>query len=638
MSDIAMIVNSDDMLELARAYTAGTGDDIRLVLSHTYDETVELSKKLEAEGCRLIIARGGHVRRLREENLSAAVAALPFTGNNIASLLLQAKRDWGEFAVIGNPTLIQMSRELEGPIGARMHFYEISHWKDFEDKMAGIKAAGIKAIVGGYDASRFARAVGLKTYCITTNEYEISEAISEAKRVLATLDRDKRWTDLFRTVLDTISEGVVLVDREGRMTHINRPARKLLNLPADAAPGAYMKDDHLRRRAVSTMETGESVYDELTESSDYKYTSTLVPIHTGEAISEAVLVMQEAEYARKIEQKIRRKLAGRGLVARKTFEDILGASPYMREAVGTAKQYAGVNSTVLITGETGTGKEMFAQSIHNYSKRADEAFVAVNCATIPANLLESELFGYVEGAFTGAKRGGKVGLFELAHNGSIFLDEIGETSLDMQARMLRALEERQIMRIGDDRVIPVNIRVIAATNKDLLKLVEEGKFRNDFYYRLNVLSLKLPPLRSCSEDLRALIDHFVSRYSAEHGRPPVRFTESGMRVFMEYSWPGNVRELKNVVERLVVTAFGGEVGESRAREVLGMSAAVSAPPPPASPPLTGGRLLDRNEYELIRSVMRDTGGNKTEAAARLGVSRPTLHRKLRLMEEAGYVD
>lgn len=633
MHDIAMIVNSDDMMQVARAVIARTGDELLLVASHTYDETLSIARRLEAEGYRMIIARGGHARRLRADELSIPVTSIPFTGNNVASLLLQARRDWGEFAVVGNPTLIQMARELESVIGARIHYYEISHWTDFEDKMAGLRSAGINAVVGGYDASRFAQGEGLQTYCITTNEMEIEEAITESKKVLAAMDRDKRWTDLFRTVLDTISEGVVLVDKNGTVTHVNSPARKLLN-PEGVSVGDELSDRHLLSRLESVISGGESVYDELSESSDYKYTSTLVPIRTGETIDEAVIVLQEVEYARKIEQKARRRLAGKGFVARKTFGDILGESPAMREAVRTARQYADVNSTVLITGETGTGKEMFAQSIHNLSQRKGEAFVAVNCATIPANLLESELFGYAEGAFTGAKRGGKVGLFELAHNGTIFLDEIGETSLDMQARMLRALEERQIMRVGDDRVIPVDIRVIAATNKDLLKLVDEGKFRSDFYYRLNVLSLSLPSLYECREDLRIMINRFVTRFSRVHNRPEVRFTDGGMRVFEEYRWPGNVRELKNVIERLVVTSNGEVVDEERAREVLRLARRETAQE--ERPRVCADSLINRSEYDLIARVMRDTGGNKTHASEKLGISRPTLNRKLKQMEALGY--
>ena len=293
----------------------------------------------------------------------------------------------------------------------------------------------------------------------------------------------------------------------------------------------------------------------------------------------------------------------------------------------TAKRYAVANSSVLISGETGTGKEMFAQSIHNYSRRRGEAFVAVNCATIPANLLESELFGYVEGAFTGAKRGGKMGLFELAHKGTIFLDEIGETSLDMQARLLRVLEEHEIMRVGDDKVIPVDIRVIAASNRDLKKMVDEGSFRSDFYYRLDVLSLKLPPLRDCIENIETLIHNFTARYASENGRRPLEYAPEAMKLLVDYEWPGNVRELKNVVERLVVTCGDDCIDAGRVMDALH----ITAPLPVKTAP-SGEGTLDEAEMRLIKRTLAECGGNKTQTAKRLGISRPTLHRKLRIME------
>lgn len=353
-------------------------------------------------------------------------------------------------------------------------------------------------------------------------------------------------------------------------------------------------------------------------------------------LSDIVMVMQEVEYVHKIERKIRQKLANKGLVAKNTFENICAESPALRETVRIAKQYAVVNSSVLITGETGTGKEMFAQSIHNFSPRRDEAFVAVNCATIPANLLESELFGYVEGAFTGAKRGGKVGLFELAHKGTIFLDEIGETSLDMQARLLRVLEEHEIMRVGDDKVIPIDIRVIAASNRDLKQMVKDGSFRSDFYYRLDVLSLQLPPLRRCRENIAALIGLFSRRYASQNNRRPIEYDDESMRILQNYAWPGNVRELKNVVERLVVTNSGGTVRGQDAMEALHLNREPSVPEPepePAAVPDAGDGLISAAEFELIRKVLRECGGNKTAAAKKLGISRPTLHRRLKLMED-----
>ena len=626
MKSIAMIVSNDDMMQIVQDTLALSGEDIRLVSTHTYEESYEWAKKLEAEGYRIVIARGGHAQCLRNSGLGLQVIGIPFTGNNITSVLLQATHTWGEFAVIGNNTLVQMARELEYAMKAEIHYCAINEWSDFETQILNLKKLGVKAVVGGYDACRFAKKHGVHAYCITTNQYEIRTAIADAKNLLASMDRDKRWGDLFRSVLDTIHEGVVIVNSDYRITHLNRLAKKFLS---DFVIGTTVQNPLYRDRIRRALESGGCTYDELTEADNYKYTCTTIPVKAGEQITEVVFVLQEVEYVRKIEQKVRQKISKKGLVASKTFADILGSSEITRQTIQTAKRYALVNSTVLITGESGTGKEIFAQSIHNFSMRQNEAFVAVNCATIPPNLLESELFGYVEGAFTGARHGGKVGLFELAHNGTIFLDEIGEMGLDIQARLLRVLEERQIMRVGDDQVIPVNIRVIAATNKDIRKMVEEEKFRSDLYYRLNVLPLKLPPLRERKEDLHELIELFVARYADEHGRNMFRFTDAGMDVMMRYSWNGNTRELRNVIERLTVTSTTGVVDREEVEDAIG----ITLPAPKKASPPPEGNLLGENEQKLIARVLEEVGGNKTEAAKRLGISRPTLHRKLKQMEE-----
>lgn len=622
MERIAIIVNSTDMMTTAKQAIAASKEEIRLVKTHTYDESFQWGKTLASEGYRLLIARGGHAQRLRNAKLGIPVVQIPFTGNDITAVLLQASRDHSEVAVVGNPFLVQIAHEMEPFLNAKIHYSEIADWRDFEAQIAHVKELGIKAVVGGYDASRFARAQDLAAYCITTNLSEIRSAITDAQNILDTADRDKRWNDLFRTVLDTISEGVMIVDSTGQITHMNRRAKKFMG---DCTVGSKITDPIYAERLHKVFHSGESIYDELTEDNNYKYSSTIIPIYSGERITEVVMVLQEIEYVRKVEQKVRQRVAQKGLVAAKTFDDILGNSKTTRDIIQTAKRYALVNSTVLIIGESGTGKEMYAQSIHNYSLRKGEAFVAVNCATIPPNLLESELFGYADGAFTGAKRGGKIGLFELAHNGTIFLDEIGETSLEMQARLLRVLEERQIMRIGDDRVIPVNIRVIAATNKNLRQMVEKGTFRSDFYYRLNVLSLNLQPLCNRKADLPQQIEFFMDKYANEHGRNKFRFTDAGMQVMMQYTWPGNTRELKNIIERLIVTNSSGIVDAAEAREAIGQMDLMGQE-------IAQTSLINTAEFELIRNIMQQTGGNKSAAAKRLGISRPTLQRKLKQME------
>ena len=623
MKRIAMLVNSEDMMVAARQAIDESNEDISVLMTHTYKESSELARRLVNEGCKIIIARGGHAWRLRKMDLGIPVVQIPFTGSEVAAIMQQAARDHEAFAVVGGHALVSVAKEMSAFFEARVHYFEVTDWQDFESQIFRLKSSGLSVVVGGYDASNYAKANNLISYCVSTSVHEIRTAITDAINILEVNERDKRWNNLFRTVLDTINEGVILVDRDAKISHMNQRARKLMG---NYAVGSRIDDPVYLRQLKRVFQSGESIHDELTEDNNYKFSTTIIPIHSDKHIAEAVMVLQEIEYVRKVEQRVRQKVAQKGLVATKTFDNILGESSSTQAAINTAKRYALVNATVLITGESGTGKEVYAQSIHNYSARKNEAFVAANCAAIPANLLESELFGYAEGAFTGAKRGGKIGLFELAHNGTIFLDEIGETSLEMQARLLRVLEEHKIMRIGDDRVIPVNIRIIAATNKNLRQMVKEGKFRGDLFYRLNVLSLSLEPLRKRKADLNQQIDFFMERYASEHGRNKFRFTEAAMQIMMQYDWPGNTRELKNIIERLIVTNSSGVVDAEEIREAIGEMELDKT--------LSQAKLIDAAEHDVIRQVMNETGGNKSAAAKLLGISRPTLDKKLKMMENA----
>ena len=636
MKAIGIIVNNTEMYMMVKKASKDLDYDFEVVLSHTYNETLEWAKRLEQRGFRILISRGGHSSRIREANLGIPIVDIPFTGNDIASLLIQAQKQYGEFGVVGNCVVLQMAKELERALGGNIKYFEVKRWEDFELQIQAVKKLGIKAVVGGYDATSFAEREGLKGICVTTNEFEIKTALYEAQKLLEILDKEKRWNEIFRKTLDSIREGIVLLDERGVITHINQPAKKLLDNTGKLMLGSTINDTSINEKIVSTLKNGDSVYDEINETNGYQYTSSILPIQVSDKNAGAVFVLQESEYVRKIEQKIRYKLAKRGLVANCQFKDIEGRSDAIKNAIQIAKQYSSVDSTVLIYGESGTGKELFAQSIHNASKRKNEAFVAINCASIPINLLESELFGYAEGAFTGAKKGGKIGLFELAHNGTIFLDEIGEISNEIQARLLRVLEEKQIMRIGDDRVIPVNIRVIAATNRDLKKLVENDKFRSDFYYRLNVLSMTLPSLRERKEDLKMLIEHFADYYTKLHGLNPIRITSDGMADLLGYEWPGNVREIRNIIERLVVINAGSEtVGRKEMAMVMAdtLNLELSDKETGNDNEETGrsGGLLDKSEKDLICKVLKEVNGNKSKAAQRLGISRVTLYRKIKEM-------
>jgi DNA-binding NtrC family response regulator len=311
------------------------------------------------------------------------------------------------------------------------------------------------------------------------------------------------------------------------------------------------------------------------------------------------------------------------------FDNIVGRSPAMQEVFDLIRRLAGSTANVLITGESGTGKELVARAVHFNSPRAKRAFVAVNCAAIPDTLLESELFGYKRGAFTDA-RSDRVGMFLEADGGTLFLDEIGDLSPPLQAKLLRVLAEREIRPLGAARSEKIDVRVLSATNRDLARRMREGAFREDLYYRLNVIQVSLPPLRDRSEDVLPLADHFLAEAARRTAKPPMSFKQAALKTLLAYPWPGNVRELENVVERAVALAEGSEIGlddlPPQVRERRGVDVLAGA--------LARNLTLSDLEREYIARMLQAEGGNKTRAAQRLGLDRKTLYRKLEEYERA----
>lgn len=303
---------------------------------------------------------------------------------------------------------------------------------------------------------------------------------------------------------------------------------------------------------------------------------------------------------------------------------LIWKSDKIDEVIKLVNKVAGTDSTVLLTGESGTGKELIAKLIHNMSHRNNELMISVNCSAIPENLVESELFGYEEGAFTGAKKGGSMGKFELANNSTLFLDEIGEMPLSIQTKLLRALQERQIERIGGKKVIPVNVRVICATNKNLKEMVRNGTFRSDLFYRLNVIPINIPPLRERKEDIPFLINHFISYYNQKFKKNIKGLTDEAMQLMSAYNWPGNVRELKNVIEYLENVVDGEEINKSH----LPNTFLIMSDDTYSDKSLK--IIMESYEKMVLERLIKqaDTTVKKENLAKQLGISRATLYRKL----------
>ncbi len=343
---------------------------------------------------------------------------------------------------------------------------------------------------------------------------------------------------------------------------------------------------------------------------------------------ELLLVVKNALQKRQLEQENRR--LRETLRKRYRFENIIGKNEQMQRIFDLIAQIGPRRSTVMISGESGTGKELIAKAIHNNSPRAEGQFLAVNCGTIPFDLLESELFGHVKGAFTGANSS-KKGLFEVADDGTLFLDEVGTLPLDTQAKLLRVIQEREFRRVGGLENVRIDVRILAATNSDLKEAVEQGSFREDLYYRLNVINIRIPPLRERKDDIPLLAEHFIQRFREENASQPLTMDQAALRVLMEYDWPGNVRELENVIERAVVLApESGVITEDLfPREVLESSSLSLEALKIGQNGASLKEQVQEFEKSLITAALRKTDGNQKQAAEILRVNPTTLNEKLK---------
>ena len=356
--------------------------------------------------------------------------------------------------------------------------------------------------------------------------------------------------DMLNDTFDEIDDGVVIANRNGRIIYVNRSFLKITGLRKKYTGNAELEDiiPERLKKELSNAEEKENIIFEIPEIGKTCLISRK-NIVSGNAETRYVAIFKDITNIEKLETKIRSTLHRQTYKAKYTFSDILGESPAIMDTIKKAKRIAKFEKTTIIYGESGTGKEMIAQAMHNISARRKMPFVGINCAALSPELIESELFGYEEGTFTGAKKGGKRGLFELAHNGTLFLDEIGTIPPEVQMKLLRVLQEYEVRRIGGEDIIPVNVWVIAATNSDLKRLVEEGKFRADLYYRLNIFPVKVPPLRERGEDSGLIFKNLVRDYNKSEMKNK-KISEGLMKAVKKYSWPGNIRQLKNAAEYL----------------------------------------------------------------------------------------
>ncbi len=474
---------------------------------------------------------------------------------------------------------------------------------------------------------------------------------------------------LILSALDAIHDGVVITDHTSRIVYANPAYQRILGVRLDKIIGQKVSEIEPTASLLTVLETGKPILQERTrvESLNMDIVSTITPIFKNGTILGTVAIFKNVTEAMQLTRALQRMegLADylRQELERKTqelprsFDQIVGRNETFVESLKLAAKAAKSDSNVMIRGENGVGKEVIAKAIHAASHVCHGPMIRVNCSAIPENLLESELFGYEEGAFTGAKRGGKIGKFELAHSGTLFLDEVGDMSAMMQAKLLRVIQDKEFERVGGTQSVKVDVRIISATNRNLEKMVQEGTFREDLYYRLNVVPIFVPPLRERKDDLLLLMDHFLAQQNERNGKHYV-VSEEVLQVFYRHEWPGNIRELQNAVEYSTVMCAGevvtpehlppyfssidrtpersdvqSSIGEGQF-DCESDDKVVEKVPFPGEVPTLRDRV-EEVERETILMALRATRYNKTEAMKLLGISRQTLYRK---MEQLGIED
>ncbi|MGB9803101.1 sigma 54-interacting transcriptional regulator [Desulfofundulus sp.] len=474
----------------------------------------------------------------------------------------------------------------------------------------------------------------------TVGAVAIFQDLTDLEHLAAELETVQQLHNTLETVLEIACDGIVVVDEDGRVTLINQALAEFLQLRPQEVAGRHVTEILENSRLHIVARTGLPEYADLQTIGGHRFLVSNLPIVKNGRVTGAVgkILFRKLEEVRELARRLdavenkltyyREQLHKVGGV-RYTFDSIVSVSAVMESLKKEALRAARGCSTILIQGESGTGKELLAQAIHAASSRRDRPFIKVNCAAIPDSLLESEFFGYAPGAFTGAQKGGKPGKFEMADGGTIFLDEIGDMSPALQAKLLRVLQDREFERVGGTRTIRVDVRIIAATNRNLAEMVTEGKFREDLYYRLNVIPLFIPPLRSRREDILPLVYHFLQKYNALFGTRVERVSPEALLMLQSYPWPGNVRELENVCERGVNFATGKTMGvPDLPAYIRNYSGRLSGGDAGKDAPFYRQKLREA-EKDILAAALEVAGGSKTRAACILGISRSRLYAKLK---------
>ncbi len=588
------------------------------------------TRRAAGEHVDALVAAGANGAYLRDHADVPVVVVGASTVDTIGALL-RARQFSSRIGVVNFSRVVTgIDREGFLMAGAKVEQRPYLTPEEARTQVLDLASRGVEVIVGPGPVCDLAEQAGLKAVLLYGQD-SLAQAIRQAIEIARVTRAATARHDHLRLAVEQLEPGVAVVDLDERVLSANGALLRLLSLPAVEVLGRTLSSVAPSLGLARVLEAGIAETDTLERLGGRSLLVSRTPLRDHGTLRGAMTICQDAATIQRLERRLRSQHRPSRFEARYTLGAIVGDSAAIRGVRAMAERYARTDATVLITGESGTGKEMVAQGIHAAGRRRDRPFVAINCAAFPETLLESELFGYEEGAFTGSRRGGRPGLFEAAHLGTIFLDEVGDVPLTLQSRLLRVLQERQVLRLGSNDPTPIDVRVIAATHRDLRAAVAGGQFRDDLYFRLHILPIHLPPLRDRHGDVAAIASDLLRRVLARHGVPGAhaRALARVLPALEPYGWPGNVRELENVLERVAVLFADGAISDDQ----LDVELRAALPElldggvaPVRQPDLRATRQA--SEQAHVERVVAECGGNLSEAARKLGVGRSTLYRKL----------
>jgi len=609
-----------------------TRADLRLV-SRGYEDAVNEIAAAGKNRPDIVIAAGSNGTYLKAR-VDVPVVLITPTGFDVMHALARARRDASSVGLVTYGDTPAEVRRFVAAYGIDVVFAAYQSAQDAETCVLDLRDRGVKTIVGPGLVTDLAARAGMESVFLYSRA-SVRAAFDTALEVA-----QATWGEAVRrhrldNVLQHLRDGVVALDAQGRVEAINQRLALVLGIEPAAAVGRPLLE--LAPDLVDAVPDAEG--ESLETLRGISYVVHRGPLVDNGVTTGTVLTFQESRAVERLDRTLRSRQRAQQFVARYRLDDLVGACPAIERVRQLVQRYAKSDATVLIRGESGTGKEMVAQSLHHLSARCDFPFVALNCGAFPEALIESELFGHEEGAFTGARRGGKAGLIEAAHRGTLFLDEIGEMPLPLQSRLLRVLQEREVVRLGSTEPTRIDVRIVAATHRALTAAVEAGEFRTDLYYRLNILNIGLPPLRERLTDILPLAAELLSQAARREPRlaARIRTPRDALSVLADISeslsrhaWPGNVRELQNVIERITVeladshdAALTNEVLQSIAPELFERPEGATD-----DAALTLRQRSRRVEADEIRAALGAFNGDRDQACEALGISKTTLWRKL----------